>query len=100
MIRNIFFDRVLSKKIFSTKTVRNKSIFNNEMASLGQSKKLTSYNKKLKNNYIAKSSIVIKALIGERVFVHIGKEIISMKITPGMVDYKLGEFFFNKKSVK
>jgi ribosomal protein S19 len=94
MIRGVYFDRILRKKLFKKKL----TFFNVKEDFLNiKSKKLVSYNKKLNNRYISKSSLIIKILVGERIFVHTGKEIISIKITPRMVGFKVGEFFFNKK---
>jgi ribosomal protein S19 len=94
MVRGIFFDRVLSKKIFDIKNKKNLSVVDENLL---KAKKLLSYNKKLKDFYLQKTSLVTKDLIGQRIFVHTGKEIVSLKITPPMVGYKVGEFFFVKK---
>jgi len=99
MIRGLYFDRILRRRLFKKNLNLKKLIFFNvkEDFSNIKSKKLVSYNKKLNNSYISKSSLITKILVGERIFVHTGKEIISIKITPFMVGFKVGEFFFNKK---
>jgi len=76
MVRGIFFDRVLSKKIFDIKNKKNLSVVDENLL---KAKKLLSYNKKLKDFYLQKTSLVTKDLIGQRIFVHTGKEIFLLK---------------------
>lgn len=93
MLRKIFIDRVLKNRIFKTNFVE-KEDFND---SLTKSKKILSYDKKIKTVFLNKKSIIPNNLIGRRIFVHSGKEIVSLKILPSMLGFKVGEFFFNKK---
>jgi ribosomal protein S19 len=95
MIRGVYFDRILIKKLFKKSLDLNNFVSSSEIGI--KSKKLVSYSKRLRNSYITKSSLITKVLVNERIFVHTGKEIISIKITPSMVGFKVGEFFFIKK---
>lgn len=90
MIRNIQIDRVLKKRIFNSDFLKN-SIKDFKF------KKINSYNKIIKNDYYQKNSLLTSNLIGQRIFVHNGREILSLKVVPSMVGFKIGEFFFNRK---
>jgi ribosomal protein S19 len=90
MIRNIKIDRILYKKIFNPSLINSFKEF--------KFKKLNSYNKSIQNDYYRKDSILTKGLVGQRIFVHNGKEIVSLKVIPGMASFKIGEFFFIKKT--
>jgi len=87
MKRNLFLNKFLYKSLFLKRREENRPLLINM-------KKQNSYNKELKFNFLDKNILVNKFLIGRRVFVHVGKEIRSLKILSTMVGYKLGEFFF------
>lgn len=93
MIRNIQIDRVLKKRIFNSSAITS-SLKDFKL------KKITSFTKIIRNDYYQKNSLLTSNLIGQRIFCHNGKEILSLKVVPGMVGFKVGEFFFNRKSLK
>jgi len=93
MIRNIQIDRVLKKRIFNGDSLKS-SLKDFKL------KKINSYTKIIKNDYYQKNSLLTSNLIGQRIFVHNGKEILSLKVVPAMVGFKIGEFFFNRKHSK
>lgn len=93
MLRTIYLDRVLKNRIFTNKILEKEE--NTE--DLLKSKRISSYDKKIKNVFLNKRSILCKSMVGRRIFVHSGREIVSLKILPSMLGFKVGEFFFNKK---
>jgi ribosomal protein S19 len=103
MLRKIYIDRILKNQIFSRNLITNvdskflKSLESKDV-SLSKSKRMFSYDKKIKNDLFNKKSFLCKHLIGRRIYVHTGKEFVSLKITPSMLGFKVGEFFYNVKS--
>jgi ribosomal protein S19 len=96
MLRKFYFDRILKNSIF--RGISLSLIKEND--SFSKLKKIETYNKSIKNVYLNKRSYLTKNLIGSRIFVHNGKEIVSLKILPSMVGFKIGEFFYTKKNKK
>jgi ribosomal protein S19 len=94
MLRKFYLDRVLQNRIFKNK-IFDKEESANEI--LLKSKRIEAYDKKIKNVFLNKRSFLCKSLVGRRIFVHNGREIVSLKILPSMLGFKVGEFFFNKK---
>jgi ribosomal protein S19 len=93
MLRGIYLDRVLKNRIFKNKVFEKEESTEDFL----KAKRINSYDKKIKNVFLNKRSVLCKSLVGRRIFVHSGKEIVSLKILPSMLGFKVGEFFFNKK---
>jgi ribosomal protein S19 len=102
MLRKIYIDRILRNQIFSKKSIKNldskflKTAESKDVSS-SKSKRMFSYDKKIKNDLFNKRSFLCKHLIGRRIYVHTGKEFVSLKIMPSMLGFKVGEFFYNVK---
>lgn len=96
MKRSVYFDRLIFKRIFKNTSFADKFIFDKKEEVSSKIKKLNYYDKQIKN-FFKKNSLITKNIIGERVYIYIGKEFLSLKITAGMVGYKFGEFFFLEK---
>ena len=100
MKRSIFFDRLLYKKIFfgndSLVGLNNKV---EKMITFSKNKKFLNYTKDLSKFLHKKNSLITDHLVGQRIYVHMGKEFFSLKITLNMVGYKLGEFFYKRKEL-
>lgn len=101
MLRNYFLDRHSYNEFFRKKVDNNLGkIESVNLKSNKVSKKLVSYTKDLQKNYFNKKTYLSKFLIAKRIYVHNGKEIVSLKVMPNMVGYKIGEFFYLKRSRK
>lgn len=98
MLRKIYLDRNLRNQIFGINKKVNK--FNENSLNLLKNKKIVSYKKIIKPLFFSGSSFLSNKLVGNRIFVHFGKEILSLKVMPNMVGYKIGEFFYDKKIKK
>lgn len=88
MFRRLFLDKQMKNFLFNKKT----SITEVKL------KNLKSYDKSIKNLFFSKESVIPKSLVGYRIFVHNGRGIASLKITSGMVGFKLSEFFLYYKN--
>lgn len=96
MIRKFYLDRNLRNQVMLDNFVN----VDEKSLNLLKNKKVISYEKSIKNLFFNKRSFLSNNLVGKRIFVHFGKEILSLKVMPNMVGYKIGEFFYNKKTRK
>lgn len=101
MLRNYFLDRHSYNEFFRKKVDSSVSKVETINVKANKvSKKLNSYTKALQKNYFNKKTYLSRFLIAKRIYVHNGKEIVSLKVMPDMVGYKIGEFFYLKRSRK
>lgn len=88
MFRRLYLDKQMKNFLFDRKS---------NLSEL-KLKNLKAYDKSIKNLFFSKDTVIPKSLVGYRIFVHNGKGIASLKITSGMIGFKLSEFFLFYKN--
>lgn len=88
MFRRLYLDKQMKNFLFDRKS---------NLSEL-KLKNLKAYDKSIKNLFFSKDTVIPKSLVGYRIFVHNGKGIASLKITSGMLGFKLSEFFLFYKN--